>query len=317
MIYEFAPLEGITDAIYRRLHREFFGGADRYYAPFVSPTGEGLTGKALRGLMPEENESIHLVPQLLGKKWEDLVLGCESLAALGYGEINLNLGCPSGTVTAKGKGAALLRDMAELETLLDGLFSHTTGKLSLKTRIGIHDGAEFDVIAKVYAKFPASLVIVHPRTLDAKYKGAPDMEAFRRGLGILPMAVSCNGSFVSVGGLREFEETFPGVKTVMIGRGLVADPALCRKAKGGSGASAEELREFSRALSSAYLAAFQSDRNALFRMKEQWLHLRRMFRGGERFVKAIGKAKTLGELRLVTDKLTAQCPVLEDGDWET
>lgn len=316
MIYEFAPLEGITDAIYRRLHREFFGGADRYYAPFVSPTGEGLSGKALRGLMPEENEHIDLVPQLLGKKWEDLVLGCESLAALGYGEVNLNLGCPSGTVTAKGKGAALLRDTAELEALLEGLFSHAPGKLSIKTRIGIHDGGEFDALAKAYARFPASLVIIHPRTLDAKYKGTPDMTAFRRGLGILPMEVSCNGSFVSVRRLREFEEAFPDVKTVMIGRGLVADPALCRKAKGGSGASAEELRAFSQALASAYLAAFQSDRNALFRMKEQWLHLRRMFRGGEGFVKAIGKAKTLGELRLVTDKLTSQCPVLEDADWE-
>ena len=315
MIYEFAPLEGITDAIYRRLHREYFGGADRYYAPFVSPTGEGITGKGLRGLMPEENKGIDLVPQLLGKKWEDLVLGCESLAALGYGEINLNLGCPSGTVTAKGKGAALLRDTAVLEALLDGLFAHAKGKISLKTRIGILDGAEFDAIAGVYAKFPASLVIVHPRTLDAKYKGAPDMEAFRRGLGILPGEVSCNGSFVSVGGLREFEEAFPGVKTVMIGRGLVADPALCRKAKGGSRSSAEELRAFSEALAAAYFEAFQSDRNALFRMKEQWLHLRRMFRGGEGFVKAIGKAKTLGALRLVTDKLTRECPVLEDADW--
>jgi len=315
MIYEFAPLEGITDAIYRRLHRKFFGGADRYYAPFVSPTGEGLTGKGLRGLMPEENKGIDLVPQLLGKKWEDLVLGCESLAALGYGEINLNLGCPSGTVTAKGKGAALLRDTAVLEALLEGLFSHAPGKLSLKTRIGILDGAEFDDLCRVYARFPASLVIIHPRTLAAKYTGAPDMEAFSRCCSILPGPVSCNGSFVSVKALREFEEAFPEVETVMIGRGLVADPALCRKAKGGAAASPEEIRAFSEALASAYLEAFRSDRNVLFRMKEQWLHLRRLFRGGEGFVKAIGKAKTLGELRLVTDTLSSQCPVLEDADW--
>ena len=317
MIYEFAPLEGITDAIYRNLHRDFFGGADRYYAPFVSPGPDGLTGKALRGLTPEENEGIDLVPQILGKNPEDLLLGCESLAALGYGEINLNLGCPSGTVTAKGKGAALLRDPAALEGMLEALFSRAPGKISLKTRIGVQDGAEFDDLCRVYAKFPASLVIVHPRTLAAKYSGAPDMEAFRRGLSILPGPVSCNGSFVSVRDLREAEAAFPTVETVMIGRGAVADPALFRKATGGAGASVREIREFSRALASAYKDAFQSDKNALFRMKEQWLHLRRLFSGGEGFVKAIGKAKTLAELAAVTDKLTRERPILDDADWET
>ena len=132
----------------------------------------------------------------------------------------------------------------------------------------------------------------------------------------MPGKVSCNGSFVSVQGLRDFAGAFPEVETVMIGRGAVSDPAIFRKAKGGAGASVSEIREFSRALASSYREAFQSDRNALFRMKEQWMHLRRLFSGGEGFVKAIGKAKTLADLAAVTDKLTRECPILDAAEWE-
>ncbi len=299
MIYEFAPLEGITDAIYRRLHREFFGGADVYYAPFVSPTGEGLTGKALRQLMPEENPGLHLVPQLLSKNSGDVLLALRRLRDLGYEEVNLNLGCPSGTVTAKGKGAAQLRDPAALGQFLEEIYAGAPCRVSIKTRIGVESPAEFEALCQVYARVPASLVIVHPRTLKAKYTGAPELETFRRGLSILPEPVSCNGSFETVEALQDFEAAYPTVARVMIGRGLIADPALCRKARGGEGVSVEELREFTDKLASAYYEAFGSDRNALFRMKEQWLYLLRLFVGGDGYAKAIGKAKTLDGLRSV------------------
>lgn len=104
-----APMEGLTTVVFRRLHARLFGGADRYYLPFVTPTREPrFTERQMRELAPGANEGIPAIPQLLTRSVEDFVWAAKALADLGYQEVNLNLGCPAGTVTAKGKGSGFL-----------------------------------------------------------------------------------------------------------------------------------------------------------------------------------------------------------------
>lgn len=48
-----APMEGLTGYVFRRLHQSFFGGADAYYIPFVTPTQEPrFTERQLKDLAP-------------------------------------------------------------------------------------------------------------------------------------------------------------------------------------------------------------------------------------------------------------------------
>ena len=109
MNYYFAPMEGITGAVFRRTHHEFFPGIDKYFMPFITPTTqEKLTPRQKRDVLPEYNEGVPAVPQLLTRTAADFIWAANTLASLGYAEVNLNLGCPSGTVTAKGKGAGFL-----------------------------------------------------------------------------------------------------------------------------------------------------------------------------------------------------------------
>ena len=132
MEYYFAPMEGITTAIYRRVHADLFGGADRYYSPFISPTAEHLfTPRELRELGPENNRGIPLVPQVLTKNADDFLWAAAGLADMGYGEVNLNLGCPSATVTAKGKGSALLIKALCGQGTIDGAVSMGGGQGTL------------------------------------------------------------------------------------------------------------------------------------------------------------------------------------------
>ena len=125
MRFYFAPLEGLTDSVYRRLHHQYFGGVDRYYMPFLSPTmHRTLTGKEDRELPVADSVDFVAIPQVLTKVAEDFLWAAQICRDRGYGEVNLNVGCPSGTVVAKGKGAGMLADSDALDRFLDVIFQN-------------------------------------------------------------------------------------------------------------------------------------------------------------------------------------------------
>ena len=147
MQYYFAPLEGLTDSVFRRIHHKYFPGIDRYYTPFFSPTvHRSLTAREARELPPADTLDVAVVPQVLTKVSEDFIWMSQVCRDRGYGEINLNLGCPSGTVTAKGKGSGMLRDLPALDRFLDEIFAGSVLPISVKTRIGFGDSGEFPAI---------------------------------------------------------------------------------------------------------------------------------------------------------------------------
>ena len=114
-----APMEGITGHLYRTAHSKWFGGIDQYYIPFLSPTQTHVfSNKSWREVLPENNIGISVVPQLLTRNADDFIWAAKELAAIGYQEVNLNLGCPSGTVVAKGKGSGFLAQPVELQEFL-------------------------------------------------------------------------------------------------------------------------------------------------------------------------------------------------------
>ena len=183
MRYYFAPLEGITDSIFRALHSKYFPGVDRYYTPFLSPTvHRGLTAREAREIPKADTLTYEAVPQLLTKVSEDFLWLAGVCKDLGYREVNLNTGCPSGTVTAKGKGSGMLRDLGTLESFLDDIFEKSPLPISIKTRIGFYDKDEFPAILELYNRYPIQELTIHPRIRDQFYKGSVDMDTFRYAL---------------------------------------------------------------------------------------------------------------------------------------
>lgn len=198
MNYYFAPMEGITGAVFRRTHHEFFPGIDKYFMPFITPTTqEKLTPRQKRDVLPEYNEGVPAVPQLLTRTAADFIWAANTLASLGYAEVNLNLGCPSGTVTAKGKGAGFLAHPDELDRFLDAVFSACTVPISIKTRLGVHDPAEFEALLEIYSRYPVAELTIHPRVRQDFYKGRVREDAFAAALPHCPMPVCYNGDLVS------------------------------------------------------------------------------------------------------------------------
>ena len=313
MLYYAAPMEGLTDRVWRQAHQKFFGGPDRYYAPFLSPPENRIpVKKKMADLLPEANPGAPLIPQLLGKDGSCAAWMVRLLREMGYEEINLNFGCPAGTVTAKGKGAGMLRDPQALDEFLYAVFAEAGGPISVKTRLGVSDPAEFEAILEVYRKYPLCELILHPRVMKQLYRGQADRAAFAQALPSCPMPVCYNGDLTTLAQLRELEAEHPHLHAVMLGRGLIADPALLRKARGGAPASREELAGFMEQLYHGYTQQFGSAQCAISRMKAVWYYVIRLFEGSEELEKQLKKLRQPWEYEVTADCIFAQLPLLEE-----
>ena len=314
MQYYFAPLEGITDNIYRRLHHKYFPSVDRYYTPFFSPTvHRALTNREARELPAADTMDFTLIPQLLTKNSEDFVWMTSVCKQLGYGEVNLNIGCPSGTVTAKGKGAGMLRDLEALDHFLYEIFTGTALPISVKTRIGFDDPREFYSIMEIYNRYPIAELTVHPRVRKAFYDGAVNMDTFDYAVKESNAPLCYNGNLCTKDQITDFSGKFPEIKAVMLGRSLVGDPGMLTP----GGTTADKLEGFLEELFQQYTETFGSARNAMFRLKENWRYLFRLFDPDEKLQKKLRKVTDATEYRSLTHYILHNLPLRSqlDPDW--
>ena len=314
MRYYFAPMEGITDSIYRRIHHKYFSGVDRYYMPFLSPTiHRQLTHKEDRELPFASSEQFEAVPQILTKVAEDFLWAAQVCADRGYDEVNLNVGCPSGTVVSKGKGSGMLRDLGALDTFLEEIFTHAPLPISVKTRLGLESAEDFSAVLEIYNRYPIKELTVHPRTRKQFYDGALHMDMFAYAVKNSKNPLCFNGDLKNLQAISQFSAEFPKISSVMIGRGLIADPGMLTP----GGTTRESLQAFTEELTETYIEVFGGARNAMFRMKENWSFLRHRFEDSDRLWKELRKTTDLGEYRRITAEFFRSLPLAENykGEW--
>lgn len=315
MRYDFAPLEGLTDSIYRRLHHKYFPGVDRYFTPFFSPTvHRALTPREARELPPVDSVDFCVIPQLLTKVPEDFLWMAGVCKDRGYKEVNLNIGCPSGTVTAKGKGSGMLRDLDSLDSFLYAVFSSAPLPISIKTRIGFESAEEFTRILQVYNRYPLKELIIHPRVRKDFYNGPVDMESFHYALQESKVPVCYNGSLRTKSEIAAFTAEFPALDSIMLGRGLIADPGLFTP----GGTTADKLEAFHNELLEEYTREFGGARNAMFRLKENWRYWLCKFEDAEKLEKSLRKSTNVGQYKFAAQDIFHNLPLREDivPDWD-
>lgn len=299
----FAPLEGIGGYIYRNAQADYFEKADKYYSPFLAPNqNRSISPKEYKDIAPEHNEDIMLVPQIMANNAEIFLKAAQELEQLGYKEINLNLGCPSRTVVTKYRGAGFLAKPDVLEQFLEEVYSKLNIRLSLKTRLGMEDEEEFEHLLDIYNKFPVSELIIHPRVQTDYYKNTPRMESFLNALEKSKNPVVYNGDIFNKEKYQQVMKQMD-VSGVMLGRGVLANPALFGEIRGTEKLSKERLWEFHERLLADYTQEMSGERNVLFKMKELWFYLAWSFTNTEKYEKKIRKAQHLSDYRLVVKQL--------------
>lgn len=312
---DLAPLDGITKSVFRRVWARRFGGADRVFVPFFSPTPQHLlTPRDRRELEPLPG--LRQVPQVMTCKAEDFLWAAETVKDLGYDEVNLNLGCPSGTVTAKGKGAGFLARPQDLDRFFNSVFSRAPLPVSVKTRLGIQSPEEFGPLLEIYNRYPIACLTIHPRVQKEKYRGPIHGDVFALALAESRNPVCYNGDLRTVTECRDLEVSLPRVEHVMIGRGAVADPALLRKLRGGPAATREELRDFTAALYREYQSFYGQVGPASQRMKEVWFYLIHLFQGGERYGGRMRRSRGAAEYERIEAEIFRDLPLRDHSEGE-
>ncbi|WP_252235839.1 tRNA-dihydrouridine synthase family protein [Clostridium sp. CH2] len=296
MKYYLAPMEGITGYIYRNSYEKFFNNIDKYFTPFiVTNKSKSLKTKELRDVLPENNKGMNIVPQILTNDSEGFINTSGKLKQLGYNEVNLNLGCPAGTVVSKNRGSGFLAKREELDMFLDEIFKMNDIKISIKTRIGKDSPEEFYELIKIYNKYPIEELIIHPRTQKDFYGNKPNLEVFKDALSLSVNPICYNGDIFTVKDHDKLTRDFPEVKTLMLGRGILANPGLMNEIKNNTFIDKEILKEFHDEILSKYIELFNEDRNAIFRMKELWGYMIYMFSDNKKYAKKIKKAQKLSD----------------------
>ena len=304
MKFYIAPLEGITGYIYRNAHQLYFKGADKYFTPFIASTTHGkFSSREQQDTLPAHNKGVLVVPQILTNNAEDFLLTVQQLQALGYKEVNLNLGCPSGTVVAKNKGAGFLAVPDALDAFLEEIYHKSPLKISIKTRIGKASPEEFSRLLEIYKKYPLEELIIHPRVQTDYYKNKPNLECFGEAVSNFQGELCYNGDLFTVDAYKALIAAYPQIDAVMLGRGVIANPALIEMIKGEGILDKERFKAYHDHLYKGYQEVMSGDRNTLFKMKESWYYMIHLFEDPKKIQKRIRKAQTLKEYEAAIDAL--------------
>ncbi|MGB4658175.1 MAG: tRNA-dihydrouridine synthase family protein [Mobilitalea sp.] len=304
MNYYFAPMEGLTGYIYRNAHNICFHNVDKYFSPFIAANrSDRFKTKELNDIQPEHNQGLVLIPQLLTNNAEDFIHTANKIKVMGYGEINLNLGCPSGTVVARNRGSGFLAKREDLDVFLDKIYSELNMKISIKTRIGKDQPEEFYELIDIFNKYPVKELIIHPRIQKDFYKNKPNTKVFGDALSLSKNPVCYNGDLVTVEDYKKFVMDFPDVNSIMFGRGLIANPGLIGDIKNENKFDIKLLKEFHDMIYEGYKSIYFGDRPVLCKMKELWFYMMDAFSNNAKYAKKIKKAERLSDYDAVISSL--------------
>ncbi len=301
-----APLQGFTDAVYRKAYNEIFSGIDAYFIPYISVKNNQIIKKYEREILRENNPQLRVIPQVLAKNTDELLFLATHLEQEGYSEINLNLGCPYPMVTNRGKGAGLLPHPEKLDKMLEAYFRKSNPHLSIKMRAGLNSTEELGKVIAVLDNFPVSEIILHPRIAQQLYAGPIFEEAFKFASQNTNHKFAYNGDIFSVADFNRTKMLFPEISAFMIGRGVLQNPFLPGELKNEKFSDSEKdmkLANFHQLILKYYSEWMDNEGNVLNKMKQFWIYFGANFNDHEKRLKQIKKTRSLSEYTVEITRL--------------
>lgn len=297
---EFAPLQGYTDAIYRTMHNKVFGGINCYYSPFIRLEKGEVRQKDIKDILPENNENINLVPQIIVNSNEEFLKLTESVCNLGYKRIDINMGCPFPLQTKKGRGAAILQNTKHLEDIVESINSINDIDFSIKMRLGMDSAEDAKGALEIINKAKLHHLTIHPRIAKQQYKGEIDYQTFDYIYQNCLHPIIYNGDILSQEDIYNIINIYPKIEAIMIGRGLLAKPYLAMELNKTIRLSVSErlsmIMKLHDAIYDHYSSVMQGEHQLLLKMKTFWEYLDEEI--GKKPYKAIKKSVNIKKYEL-------------------
>ena len=292
----FAPLQGYTDVIYRNAHAACFGGIDAYYAPFVRLEKGTFRHRDVRGIEPGNNQVPHLIPQLIAPTAEKAEKILSLFIEKGYKEADINMGCPFPILAKRHNGSGILPYPEEVKALLSLITKYPQINFSIKMRLGWEDPEECLKLAPIINELPLRQVVMHPRLGKQQYKGEVDLKAFEAFQHVCKHPLIYNGDINHIEDIHRIQEQFPGLAGMMIGRGLLANPALAWEYQQNRTLEFDEMKEKIQSMHTyvyeEYIEQLKGgDLQILNKMKAFWEYL--LPNADRKLLKAIHKSTNL------------------------
>lgn len=269
-----APLQGYTEAAWRRFHAGISGGADAYFAPFLRLEKGSPRERDMRDLLSPLNDGQNLIPQIIFARTDEFITLTDTIRRLGFNRIDLNAGCPHPPQTNHGRGAAVIADLTLLESICKEIERLPDIRFSLKMRLGVNHSDEWVSAIDIINGMRLSHVTIHPRTARQLYRGAVDMDSFARIYQACSHPVIFNGDIKRASEIEGLRRDFPGLAGVMIGRGLLGRPCLAAECRDGQIRSdrevAQQLTDIHNAIYGYAAARLCGDTQVLSKIKPFW-----------------------------------------------
>lgn len=301
-----APLQGLTDWIFRESFSQHIGQFDKTFTPFVRvQSGDFYRPSQCNDLLPEHNKFQRPVPQFLGKSADSFKRFEELCSEHQYTEANINMGCPFPMIIGKRMGAGILAQPTEVSQLLEGIFAVTKLKISVKCRLGQESPDEFEKLIPIFNEFPLEEIIIHPRIGKQQYKGEVNTDAFVRYSPQLKHPVCYNGDILTTSVVKRIQQLSPQVDRFMIGRGILQNPFLLAEIRGEELTIVEKtsmLRGFHLSIIEHCKQKYSGDLHMLKRLEELWEYHAEAFESGRKIYKQVKKCKNLSQYEAVVFK---------------
>lgn len=291
----FAPLQGYTDDVYRRIHHELIGGIRSYYTPFVRMEGGGVRSKDMRDIRPEFNEGVPVVPQIIVKSMKEFDYLTAIVEEKGYTRMDINMGCPFPMQAKHGRGAGLLAQVDTIGEMAKAMADKKHIRFSVKMRLGWENNDEWRPVLDILNDIPLEQITLHPRIGTQQYKGSVSMESFDEFQARCKHPLIYNGDVTSVEGIQALEKKYPDLAGIMIGRGLLARPTLAWEYASGKELPWEKrrmiLHDFHDRLKAHYETTANSEAQVHGRLRLFWEYMEEEL--GRKLYKKIMKAGNL------------------------
>lgn len=270
----FAPLQGYTDDVYRRIHYKFVGGVKSYYTPFVRVEVGGIRSKDIRDIAPDNNRNVPVIPQIIFNNRKEFDYLVERVNQLGYNEIDLNMGCPFPLQARHGRGCGILAHPDIVSDVIEGIKEHSDTTFSVKMRLGWDNTSECEKIIELLNNLKLRHITLHPRTGIQQYKGDVCYDAFEIVYTQSSNPVIYNGDILTLDDIKHIENRFPNIKGIMLGRGLLGVPSLAVEYASGTQWSKskriELMLKMHDALMAEYSKILKGDTQMLNKMRTFW-----------------------------------------------
>ena len=303
-----APLQGFTEATWRNIHNEIFGGIDSYVTPFVRIEKGEIRSKDVRDIERKNNSVQHLVPQLIAASPEELAPLVEFIASQGYNEADINMGCSFALQVRKCHGAGLLPHPDKVEALMKATEKFPEISFSVKMRLGWESKEEWRKLLPILNDTKLSRITLHPRLGSEQYRVAADSEEFAHFYEECRHPLVYNGDLTSFEQMNSIAERFPRIEGMMMGRGLLANPALAMEYKEqrvlSHGEKASLVAKFHQKFYDAMAPRLQGNTQFLSKFKPYWEYLLPDMEKRDR--KAIQKASNIDKYLIAVNSALAR-----------